>query len=76
MNDLGMNGGGEPTTLTVKRHQAGHLNVEVGNAHGSMSTEVSPYQPFPTAFAPLFPNGWTDLAAREGFELTKDFQAK
>jgi hypothetical protein len=41
-----------------------------------MSTDVSPYQPFAEAFLPLFPNGWPDLAQREGFELPKGFRKR
>jgi hypothetical protein len=74
MTGLGMFGG--DSSLTVKRYQSGdepHLTYVVENAGNSMSSDVSP-QNFPEAFRPLFPNGWTDLAAREGFALPKAFQ--
>jgi len=79
---LGMNRAGSSsgdTTIIVKRYQAGdemRLGFELRQAGGTMSTDVSPWQPFPEAFKPLFPGGWKDLAAREGFELPKDFQKK
>jgi hypothetical protein len=64
-----------PTTLIVKRYQAGdetHLGLELRHGGNTMSTDVSPWQPMPEAFQPLFP-GWPDLAKREGFELPKEF---
>jgi len=76
MSDLGMLGG-KPTTMKVKRYQAGdepRLGFEISQGSSIMSTEVSPHQPFPEAFRPLFPDGWADLAAREGFELPKSFK--
>ncbi len=33
-------------------------------------------RPFPRAFLPVFPNGWADVAKREGFELPEEFQKK
>jgi hypothetical protein len=74
MTALGMDGG--DSSLTVKRYQFGdetHFNYVVENAGSSMSSSVSERN-FPEAFLPLFPNGWTDLAAREGFVLPKTFQ--
>lgn len=38
----------------------------------SSSQGLTPYH-FPEAFRPLFPNGWPEMAAREGFELPKEF---
>ena len=32
--------------------------------------------PFPAVFLPLFPNGWPDLARREGFELPAELQGE
>jgi hypothetical protein len=75
MNQIGL--AQSDTTMTVKRYGTGdksRLNVEVNQAGGRMSTDVSPWQPFPEAFKPLFPNGWKDLAAREGFELPAEFK--
>jgi hypothetical protein len=75
MLDLGFGGGGD-NALTVKRNGAGNeprLSFELKYSGNIMSTDVSPYQQFPEAFLPLFPNGWADLARREGFELPKSF---
>jgi hypothetical protein len=66
----------EPTTLTVERYQSGgewRMNFSLRQGANTMTTSVNPWQSFPEAFRPLFPNGWPDLAAREGFELPKDF---
>jgi hypothetical protein len=35
--------------------------------------DVTPKQALPVRFRPLFPNGWPDLAKREGFELPSTF---
>jgi hypothetical protein len=67
----------EPTTLTVERYQSGGewgMNFSLRQGANTMTTSVNPWQPFPEAFRPLFPNGWPDLAAREGFELPKEFR--
>ena len=67
----------EPTTLTVERYKSGDewgMSFTLKQAGNSMTTSVSPRQPFPEAFRPLFPNGWVDLAAREGFELPEAFR--
>lgn len=66
-----------PTTLTVERYKSGdtwRMNFTLKQAGNSMTTSVSPWQPFPEAFKPLFPNGWADLAKAEGFELPKEFE--
>ena len=67
----------EPTTLTVERYQSGgewQMNFKLKQGGNTMTTSVNPWQPFPEAFRPLFPYGWPDLAAREGFELPKEFR--
>lgn len=67
----------ENTALTVTRYKSGdelQINFTIKQAGSTMTTTASPWQPFPQAFKPLFPGGWTDLAAREGFELPKAFQ--
>ena len=76
MLDLGMGGTGGDNSLTVKRYPGdqSHLSYELKYSGNVMNTDVSPYQAFPVAFQPLFPNGWPDLARREGFELPKDFR--
>ncbi len=75
MQDLGFPGGGE-NQLIVKRYGAEdnpRLNFQLRYSGNVMSTDVSPHQPFPEAFLPLFPNGWPDLAQREGFALPESF---
>ena len=34
------------------------------------------YYPFPATFLPIFPNGWADVAKREGFELPEESAEK
>jgi hypothetical protein len=79
MSELGMENPGSQT-LTVSRYPNGdtsRLSFSVSQSTGAMmSTDVSPYQPFPPAFQPLFPNGWSDLAQREGFALPPSFGGK
>jgi hypothetical protein len=77
MQDLGMGGTGGANSLTVKRYPSSsepHYSLELKYSGNVMTTDVSPYQEFPPAFLPLFPNGWPDLAQREGFELPKEFR--
>ena len=76
MHSLGLEGS-EPTTLTVNRQ--GHRDnnyylYTIKSGYSTMTTAVNPWQPMPEAFKPLFPGGWADLAAREGFELPKEFE--
>lgn len=77
MIDLGMDSFGtpaSPSTLVVKRDKSGDaLNFEFRQAGSTMYSSVSPWQPIPEAFRALFPGGWPDLAAREGFALPKEF---
>jgi hypothetical protein len=79
MNDLNMLGGGA-TTMTLKSRATGGdsaIDLELKSADGgSMYTTISPYQPFPAAFRPLFPNGWADIVKREGFALPPSFEKK
>lgn len=75
MEQLGMNGG-DDTTLTVRLQHGGDdpaYGYEVKQGGGINSSVIAPHQGFPGAFRPLFPNGWTDLAQREGFPLPKSF---
>jgi hypothetical protein len=75
MHSLGLEGS-EPTTLTVNRQANRDDNYylyTIKGAYSTMTTAVNPWQPFPEAFRPMFPKGWADLAAREGFELPKEF---
>ena len=86
MDSLGMFGAGaamsganrsqtETTTMTIRRDRD-YLMLDLRQGNGSMSCGISPGQPFPEAFRPLFPGGWKDLAEREGFELPPEFQTK
>jgi hypothetical protein len=67
----------KPISLMVERYQSGgewRMNFTLKQAGNSMMTSVSPRQPFPEAFKPLFPGGWADLAKAEGFQLPKEFE--
>jgi hypothetical protein len=77
MQSMGMLGearnDNQPTSMIIRR-QNDYLMLELRQSMGMMSCGLTPWQPVPEAFQPLFPGGWKDLAAREGFELPKDFQ--
>jgi hypothetical protein len=86
MNSLGMFGSGattlgnnqiqtDPTRMTIRRENK-YLMMELRQANSSMTCGITPWQPFPEAFSPLFPGGWKELAEREGFELPPEFQKK
>ena len=59
--------------MTIKR-TGNYLQMELRQARSMMTCGLSPWQPLPKAFAPLFPGGWEELAQREGFELPEEFQ--
>jgi hypothetical protein len=69
--------GDKPATLTVSYYQAAgeqRLKFEIQNWLGrgsSFSRDLTddPNAEFPRVFRPLFPNGWAEVAKREGFEL-------
>jgi hypothetical protein len=74
-----------PMKMTVKRSVVrGEERLEyqtelLGNTDEDIIEDT--YRPvtgnaFPRPFLPLFPNGWADLARREGFELPKGSQEK
>ncbi len=77
-----------PLTMMVKRSLAGNeqrLKVEMfagtqqqqpNERYGSAWASVSSGGNFPPAFRPIFPNGWADVAKREGFELPEEAQKK
>jgi hypothetical protein len=68
----------QPTVLTLHRYQAGNdwgINYDLQQAGNGMSTTVNPWQPFPAPFLAIFTGGWKELAAREGFELPKEFNS-
>jgi hypothetical protein len=71
----------EPLTMIVKRSMAGNeqrLKVEIfegteqASRYGGRWASVSSRGNFPPAFRPVFPNGWADVAEREGFELPEE----
>lgn len=69
----------KPTKLKVEQYQSGdewRLNYTLEQQGNTVTTSVSPRQPFPEAFLAAFPGGWRDLAEREGFELPKEFDKK
>jgi len=65
-----------PATMIVTRYLVGkeqRLKFRVdssyrGNQSGDVRSDLDFWQ-FPATFRPLFPNGWADVAKREGFEL-------
>jgi len=70
MDDIGVLNK-KPTTLMVKRYVAGNeQRLKVQNQRDSW--DLWQGVEFPEEFRPIFPNGWTDVAEREGFELPKD----
>ncbi len=70
----------KPTTIIVKRYLAGNelrLKAQVSWPEGLTSSgDLSQPPNFPAEFRPLFPDGWADVAKREGFELPKESQEK
>lgn len=79
MDSLGMFGArpayGEPTSMTVRRQQGNYLMLDVRQGMSVMSCGLTPGQPLPEAFQPLFPGGWKELAERENFELPQEFRS-
>ncbi len=80
MRDYGMKFyGGQPTptvmTVTRSTRDGGvRIGVEFEQDQGTLHIgKLSPWQPFPQPFQPVFPGGWTELAQREGFQLPRDF---
>jgi hypothetical protein len=82
---LGDWGGDKPVTMIVRRFSEGDQQVLKAQVFTSFGTKLQtgdakswdiapgrgPRPRFPKAFLPLFPNGWDDLAEREGFEIPK-----
>jgi hypothetical protein len=76
----------EPRTMIIKRYLAGNeqrLGVQMLKSFGtpqqsgdSAPRNLSSRPSFPPAFLPLFPNGWADVAKREGFELPEEIKKK
>ena len=77
MESVGL--GRHPATLIVEHYLAGseqRLRVRERFARGGSVSYDLPKRHFPPAFRPLFPNGWADVAKREGFELPPEPQKK
>jgi hypothetical protein len=74
----------KPTTMTIKRYLAGNeqrLKVQIQWHDGATQSQDLWLGPpwgidFPEVFRSIFPNGWVDLAKREGFELPEKSQEK
>src|SRR5262249_40958981 len=78
---------GDTMTMTVKRQLVGNeqrLKVEVLDTGwdprqrwaGPVFLDVTQGGWFPPPFRPVFPNGWADVAKREGFELPAKSEEK
>jgi hypothetical protein len=70
--------GATPIRFTVRRHPEGGQppywwQIQAGGGNSASSDGLSS-KDFPDAFRPVFPDGWRDLAQREGFELPEGFQ--
>ena len=79
MSDIGLHG--KPGKIIVKRVLAGNeqrLKVEILYPLGdTVSLDLTQYlRSFPAAFRSIFPDGWADVAKREGFELPPEAQKK
>lgn len=79
MRQIGLDG--KPAKITVKRVGAGNeqsLRVQILYPAGNtVSGDLAQYlRSFPDALRPIFPNGWADVANREGFELPEEPQKK
>ena len=73
----------KPTTMILKRSSDGTKQVLKAQVFTSFGTKLQsgaaePWdiskRAFPKAFLPLFPNGWADVAEREGFEIPTEPQ--
>ena len=72
----------KPMTMILKRFSDGNKQVVKARVFTSGGTKQQEDDAakwdeiwnvsFPGAFRPLFPNGWADVAKREGFELPED----
>jgi len=65
--------------MIVKRVPAGNeprLKAEVEDRKFGTLSGFLPHCYFPADFLPIFPNGWADVAEREGFELPKQSPEK
>jgi hypothetical protein len=65
----------KPTTMILKRFSEGNRQVLKVQVDAAPWEQIS-NRNFPSAFRPLFPNGWADVAKREGFELPQEPEKK
>jgi len=76
--------GMEGVTLLIRRESIGNeqrlkaerFNFDKREPGGPASSGYLPEFDLPTPFRPIFPDGWTDVAKREGFELPKESPEK
>jgi hypothetical protein len=87
MNGIGLPDYGYQTSMVIEREAAGnqqrlkaeisHFNPgEIMRSPGGIQSGYLPECKFPDAFRCTFPNGWADVAEREGFELPKESKGK
>ena len=78
MKSIGL--GEKPATLIAKRYLAGNeqrLKVKwPAGSENDLWNDKLGLAPFPKPFLPIFPNGWADVAKREGFEMPKESEKK
>jgi hypothetical protein len=66
-------------SMIIRRELVGseqRLKADIWKPPRVVGSVYLPDVAFPAAFRPIFPNGWTDVAKREGFELPEQPQAK
>jgi hypothetical protein len=66
--DIGVSAGGRTMSLRRELGREQRLIAEIDTA-GMIRSGHLPEFGFPAVFRPIFPNGWADVAKREGFEL-------
>jgi len=75
-SEIGVSPG--PRTIIIRRESLGsgeRLEAKILTPGLGWSGNL-PGVPFPAAFRPIFPNGWADVADREGFSLPGQLQRK
>jgi len=77
VSDIGLRG--YSAKLVIKRVLVGNeqrLKVQMQGGGADEGYLPLPWNSFPAALRPIFPNGWADVAQREGFELPPESQKK
>ena len=65
----------KPTTMIIKRFSEGNKQeLKVQKGDGGRWDPIWTF--FPIILRPIFPNGWADVAEREGFELPQEPEKK